>query len=307
MDIFGDLFREVRAHGSLFGSSTLSPPWALHFVDGAPLTLCTVLGGSGWIVTDRCPPEPLGDHETIVVRGPGTFTFVDELDTPAEPIACGEHCAAPEQGGTRHRRGWKDSGDNSGTTLIVGAYPVHGEISRRLLDELPVVLRVCAGGTGDAVLDHLATEASADVPGQQVVLDRLLDWLLVCTLREWFDRPGGEPPAWWAAQRDPVVGDALRLLHADPAAPWTVSSLAHRTGVSRSTLAKRFADLVGEPPLAYLTRRRMMLAADLLIEQEGATIADVARAVGYSDPFGFSAAFKRVRGTNPSEFRRIQA
>lgn len=157
------------------------------------------------------------------------------------------------------------------------------------------------------MLDHLAAEASIDVPGQQVVLDRLLDWLLVCTLREWFDRPGGEPPAWWAAQHDPVVGDALRLLHADPATPWTVSSLAHRTGVSRSTLAKRFADLVGEPPLAYLTRRRMTLAADLLIEQKGATIADVARAVGYSDPFGFSAAFKRARGTNPSDFRRTGA
>jgi AraC-like DNA-binding protein len=169
------------------------------------------------------------------------------------------------------------------------------------------VLRVDAGGTGDAVLDHLAAEVARDVPGQQVVLDRLLDWMLVCTLREWFDRPGGDAPGWWAAQRDPVVGDALRLLHADPAAPWTVSLLADRTGVSRSTLAKRFADLVGEPPLTYLTRWRMTLAADLLVEQEAATVAEVARAVGYSEPFGFSAAFKRVRGANPSDFRRTAA
>lgn len=73
-------------------------------------------------------------------------------------------------------------------------------------------------------------EVAVDTPGQQVVLDRLLDWMLVCTLREWFDRPGGEPPAWWAAQQDPVVGDALRLLHAEPAAPWTVAVLADRTG-----------------------------------------------------------------------------
>ncbi|HET6735183.1 AraC family transcriptional regulator [Mycobacterium sp.] len=306
MDVFGDLFRGVRAHGSLFGSSTLTAPWALHFVDGAPLTLCTVLGGSGWIVPEQGPPELLRAYETVVVRGPGTFTFVDELDTPAEPVACGEFCATPEQGGTRYRLGWNDNGDNrvGATTLIVGAYPVHGEISRRLLDALPVVLRVDAGGTGDAVLDHLAAEVAVDVPGQQVVLDRLLDWMLVCTLREWFDRPGGTPPAWWAAQRDPVAGEALRLMHADPAATWTVSSLADRIGVSRSTLAKRFADLVGEPPLTYLTRWRMTLAADLLVEQRSATIADIARSVGYSDPFGFSAAFKRVRGANPSEFRR---
>ena len=306
MDAFSDLIRGVRANGSLFGSTTLSPPWALHFVDGAPLTLCTVLTGAGWIVPEHHPPVPLRTRETVVVRGPATFMFVDEVGTRAEPVACGEHCTTPEQGGTRHRRGWHDAGEavRGGTTLIVGAYPVRGEISRRLLDALPVVLRVDAGGTADPVVDHLAAELAVDEPGQQVVLDRLLDWMMVCTLREWFDRPGGEPPAWWAAQRDPVVGHALRLLHAEPAAPWTVATLADHTGVSRSTLAKRFTELVGEPPLTYLTRWRMTLAADLLVDEKSATVADVASAVGYSDPFGFSAAFKRVRGTNPSEFRR---
>lgn len=309
MDVFGDLFRGVRAQGSLFGSSILTPPWRLHFVDGAPLTLCTVLDGEGWIVPDGGPPERLRSYETVVVKGPSTFTFVDALDSKAQPISCGEHCATPELGGTRHRLGWTDCTQRvpGATTLITGAYPVRGEISGRLLDALPVVLRVEAGGTGDPVLDHLAAEVAVDVPGQQVVLDRLLDWMLVCTLREWFDRPGGDPPTWWAAQRDPVVGDALRLLHADPAAPWTVSLLAERTGVSRATLAKRFADLVGEPPLAYLTRWRMAMAADLLVQQRGAPIAEIASAVGYSDPFGFSAAFKRVRGVNPSEYRRTGA
>jgi AraC-like DNA-binding protein len=78
-------------------------------------------------------------------------------------------------------------------------------------------------------------------------------------------------------------------------------------GVARSTLAKRFADLVGEPPLTYLTRWRMTLAADLLTERDGATIAEVARAVGYSDAFTFSAAFKRTRGVSPSRYRRASA
>ena len=130
----------------------------------------------GWIVPDHGAPEPLGAYETIVVRGPSTFTFVDELDTRAEPIDCGEHCATPEQGGTRHRLGWSDARDidSGATTLITGAYPVRGDISRRLLDALPVVLRVEAGGTGDAVVDHLAAEVAVDAPGQQVVLDRLL-------------------------------------------------------------------------------------------------------------------------------------
>lgn len=306
MDVFGDLFRGIRAHGSLFGSSSLTPPWSLHFVDGAPLTLCTVLGGSGWVVPEHGPPVELRHGDSVVVKGPETFAFVDELDTSAEPVACGEFCATPDQGGTRHRLGWSDPVvKGTGTaTVIVGAYPAHGEISRRLLDALPPVLHADGGGAGDAVLELVATEVALDVPGQQVVLDRLLDWLLVCTLREWFDRPGGQPPTWWTAQRDPVVGEALRALHGDPTASWTVSALADRTGVSRSTLAKRFTDLVGEPPLTYLTNWRMTLAVDLLVENETATVAEVARAVGYHDPFTFSAAFKRVRGVNPTEFRR---
>ncbi|MDN5914330.1 MAG: cupin domain-containing protein [Pseudonocardia sp.] len=95
---------------------------------------------------------------------------------------------------------------------------------------MPDVLRVEPDGTADAVRHLLAAEVAVDAPGQQVVLDRLLDWMLVCSLREWFDRPGGEPPPWYAAHRDPVVGHALRRLHAEPAAPWTVSTPAGRAG-----------------------------------------------------------------------------
>ena len=309
MDAFGDLFRGVRAHGSLFGSSTLTAPWSLRFVDGAPLTLCTALEGSGWVLPDGGPPEHLAAGDMLVVRGPAPFAFVDEVGTGAEPIECGVDCATPEQGGTLHRLGWHDGdagGSVSATTLVVGAYPVTGEIGARLLEALPVVLRVDAGGAAGAVLDLLAVEVAVDAPGQQVVLDRLLDWMLVCALREWFERPDTGAPAWYAAHRDPVVGRALRLLHAGPAAPWTVASLADRVGVSRATLAKRFAELVGEPPLTYLTRWRMTLAADLLLEREAAKITEVARAVGYSDAFAFSAAFKRTRGVNPSDFRRAR-
>ncbi|MFD0383399.1 AraC family transcriptional regulator [Streptomyces stramineus] len=139
-------------------------------------------------------------------------------------------------------------------------------------------------------------------PRPQIVVDRLLDWLLVCTLREWFDHPEAAPPAWYQALGDDVVGPVLRAMHQAPAEPWTLASLAAEADVSRSTLAKRFTDLVGEPPLGYLTDWRMALAADLLTEP-GATIAGVARRVGYADAFGFSAAFKRVRGVSPSAHR----
>lgn len=142
----------------------------------------------------------------------------------------------------------------------------------------------------------------ADRPGQQAVLERVLEWLLVCTLRAWFDSPQGATPAWYAALSDPVVGVALRAIHDDHARPWTVAALADTAGVSRALLANRFEALVGEPPLAYLTGWRMTVAADLLAEP-GATVARVARSVGYADPLGFSTAFKRTRGLTPSQWR----
>lgn len=305
MDSFGDLFRGVRAQGSLFGSSTLTAPWSLLFVDGAPLTLCAVLDGGGWIVTPGRPAVRVRAGEMLVVKGPQPFSFVDEPGTTAAPLECGVACAVPELGGTVHRVGWHEAAPapSGGTTLIVGAYPVHGEIGERLLDAVPPVVRVDAGGAAGAVLQLLAAEVAVDAPGQQVVLDRLLDWALVCALREWFERPGTDAPSWYTAHTDPVVGRVLKLVHTDPAAPWTVASLAERAGVSRATMAKRFTELVGKPPLAYLTCWRMTLAADLMIDDPTATIAQVASSVGYSDAFAFSAAFKRIRGVPPSRYR----
>ena len=298
MDAFADLLRGIRASGSLFGQSVLSPPWRLRFVDGAPLTLCTLLQGEGWIVPDGAAPERITAGDTVVVRGPRQFLFVDEPGTTAPVVDCGEHCAS-----STNYLGWQTCGDTGGsTTLIVGAYPVRGDVGRQLLRALPPVLVVRDDSGTTAVGECIAAEVATDRPGQQVVLDRLLDWMLVCTLRAWFDRPAGGAPAWYTALGDPTVGEALRLMHDDPARQWTVAQLAAKAGVSRSGFARRFTTLVGQPPLTYLTWWRMTIAADLLVEQD-ATVADVAKQVGYADAFNFSTAFKRVKGVSPSSHR----
>ncbi|UMG92086.1 helix-turn-helix transcriptional regulator [Nocardioides sp. TF02-7] len=98
------------------------------------------------------------------------------------------------------------------------------------------------------------------------------------------------------------MGQVLGLMHGRPAHPWTVGSLADAAGISRAALARRFTDVMGEPPMAYLTGWRLALAADLLSDPE-ATIASVARQVGYSTPFALSAAFKRERGMSPQQYR----
>jgi AraC-like DNA-binding protein len=149
----------------------------------------------------------------------------------------------------------------------------------------------------------LAAEIGRDGPGQEAVLDRLLDLLLVQVLRTWFARPGSTPPRWWSGQADPVVGPALRLLQHSPEHAWTVADLARAVGVSRASFARRFTDVLGEPPMTFLTHWRLALAADLLLDPE-TTVAAVARRVGYGTPFALSSAFKRERGHSPRDHRR---
>ncbi|RDI19804.1 AraC-like DNA-binding protein [Lentzea flaviverrucosa] len=179
-------------------------------------------------------------------------------------------------------------------SVVSGTYEITGAVARRLTAVLPDAL-VAPGVDGCAEF-----YATIGMEGPGVVADRLLDWLMVCALKEWFDREHGD--GWLGARADVVVGPVLEAMHASPERSWTLALLAKEAGVARTTLAGRFARLVGVPPLTYLTEWRMALAADLLAESS-ATVASVARRVGYADAFGFSAAFKRVHGFSPSECR----
>jgi transcriptional regulator GlxA family with amidase domain len=122
-------------------------------------------------------------------------------------------------------------------------------------------------------------------------------------LRAWFARPDAREPSWYVAQKDPVVGEALRLLHADPAHPWTVAELARKAGTSRAAFARRFAELVGETPIAYLTGWRLCCAADQLSGTTD-TVDAIARKVGYANAYALSVAFTRQYGVRPSDYRR---
>jgi AraC-like DNA-binding protein len=199
-------------------------------------------------------------------------------------------------------RTWGNSPDGA-AVLLTGTYPLDGEVGRRLLRTLPPMLALSADEWDSPVIPLMAAEVVKDQPGQEAVLDRLLDLLVIAVLRAWFARPDAGAPGWYRAYGDPVVGQALRLIHHQPAEPWSVATLADAAGVSRATLARRFTDLVGEPPMAFLTGWRIALAADLLLEP-GATIGSVAAQVGYGSPFALSAAFTRVRGVGPREHRR---
>jgi AraC-like DNA-binding protein len=305
MDALAHLMNDVRATGALFGRTITSPPWSVRFADSPPLMLITMLRGDGWILPDGDDPVPLGHGGVAIVAGPTAFSIADGPETRTPPLYtvqgpdyCSTDCGNDLALGVR-TCGEQVDGPN---VLLTGSYQVRGRVCERLLSVLPRLLTVPSDGALCPVLDLTVAEIEREDPGQQAVLDRLLDLLLLTTLREWFARPEACSPPWYRALSDPVVGRSLRLMHDEPARPWTVATLADEAGVSRATFARRFAELVGEAPMSYLTTWRLSLAIDLL-QRTDATVETVAEQVGYRSGFGLSVAFKRVLGTRPSQYR----
>ncbi|WP_327232794.1 AraC family transcriptional regulator [Streptomyces sp. NBC_01317] len=309
MDTLTGLLEGPKARGAFLLKSVFNPPWSLRVEDRAPISVVTMVRGDAWVIPDNGDPVLLCPGDVAVMRGPDAYTIADDLDTPLQIVVGPEQrCNTTEGEDVTETmalgvRTWGDDSRTGSSVMLSGTYQAPSEIGRRLLAALPVLLVRPAEAGPNPLVALLADEIGKDEIGQELVLDRLLDLLLVSVLRTWLAVPGSGAPAWYRAQSDPVVGPALRLLHEQPGKAWTVASLADTVGVSRAGLARHFTHLVGEPPMAYLTGWRLTLAADLLREPD-ATVATVARRVGYSGAFALSAAFKRVRGVSPQQFRK---
>jgi AraC-like DNA-binding protein len=252
----------------------MDPPWSLSIEDESPLTVLSLVRGSAWVVPADGRPRHLDAGAVALLRGPDHYVVADHPDSPVQIVVHpGQAC-----------------------TSLTG---------EPMAEQLSLGVRTwgnAAAGRDPRLVELFADEAQRDDHGQEVVLDRLLDVLLLTSLRDWLNHHDDEAPAWYRAAVDPEVGRALRLLHERPEAPWTVASLAHEVGLSRAAFARRFTALVGTSPMTYLTEWRLALAADLLLEP-GRTIDAVARQVGYGSGFALSSAFTRVRGLSPRQHR----
>jgi AraC-like DNA-binding protein len=308
MDALSGLLDGPRAQGAFLLRSVLDPPWSMRIQDQAPLTLVALVRGEAWVIPDTGDAVSLHPGDVAIIRGPAPYTVADDPVTPPQVVIHpGQRCTTPEGEDLVEAmewlgvRTWGNSPAGS-TVLLSGTYELRGEVSQRLLRVLPTLMVLPGDAWDSPLVGLLGEEIVKDEPGQEIMLDRLLDLLLIAVLRAWFARPGAEAPAWYRAGSDPVVGRALRLLHNNPAYPWTVARLAAESGVSRAALARRFTELVGEAPMTFLTGWRLALAADLLREPD-TTVGAVARKVGYGSPFALSTAFKRVHGISPQQHR----
>ncbi|MEX2124779.1 MAG: AraC family transcriptional regulator [Woeseia sp.] len=194
------------------------------------------------------------------------------------------------------------------THFICGYFGCERHAERLFLAGLPQYIRMgvrgdSAGAWLETSIRHLVLEMEAGRPGRSALLSKMAEALFIETLRRYMEQLPAGQTGWLAGARDPVVGATLALLHRRSCEPWTVAGLAAEVGASRSILTERFSRLLGEPPLHYLARWRLQLAARLL-QSSRKTLVQVAADVGYESEAAFNRAFKREFGLPPGRYRK---
>lgn len=301
-----------RSRGTFVLRIVMDPPWGIRVADRAALSLVGLIRGDTVLRTTAGSIEHLTQGDLALLRTDEELIFADDVATePRVTILPGQVCQDPDgflvgQSMALGMRTWGNASniDRGTTVLLVATWRQPAELSRPLVAALPELLIRRPTEVEMPYLALLAEEVTREQPGQAAVLDRLVDLVLVALVRDWAaTRPEASPGL---AHRDPVVGNALRLIHAAPGHPWVVSTLAEQSNVSRAVFARRFAELVGEGPIAYLTRWRLAQAADLLVAGDDG-LGSIAERVGYGSSFALSTAFKRQYGVSPSAYRRVRA
>ncbi|MCK2219984.1 AraC family transcriptional regulator [Actinomadura sp. ATCC 31491] len=288
MDVLSDALAAMRTGRPHASRTVVRAPWGVRFRPQQGAGFHVVLRGECHLLPARGEPVALRAGDVVFLPrelGHGL------ADTPATPPA----------------ESLTQGGGGPVTELLCGAYRLDQSRLHPLLTELPDVMLIPAGDDHPALRGAIALLAGelggSPGPGADAAAGALLDVLLLYLLRAWYEsRPAGEDTGWAAALRDPRIMEALRAVHARPARPWTVQSLAAVAGLSRAAFAQRFTATVGAPPLAYLTWWRMTTAARLLRESD-LPLRSVAERSGYASEFAFAKAFKREFGTAPGRYR----
>jgi AraC-like DNA-binding protein len=318
MDALSKALNAVRMTGAIFYQAECTAPWGFAV---PPLQQVAHLLAPG---TERLVPYHLVTEGRAVVRFENAMVV---------PIVAGDVVIIPHGDAHTVSNGSPstviDSGASLGnflagelttmrvgrggelTRFVCGYFGCERHADRLFLAGLPLMIKInirgdAAGEWLENSIRYLVSQASSGRPGQAVLLSKMAEALFIETLRRYMEQLPLEQTGWLAGARDPVVGRALAALHGKPAHHWSLEELAAEVGASRSVLAERFTRFLGEPPLAYLARWRLQLAARK-IETSRTPILRVALDVGYESEAAFNRAFKREFGLPPAQYRKRQA
>lgn len=314
MDAFSQILSGVVLKGALFFNAEFSAPWGFN----AP--------ASQELVPFLAPDAPHLFVYHFLVEGVGIVRLGDEVLIELEPgdvvvLPHGNaHMMCSAQGAartlsdammaklkTRDLSRMQTGGGGEVARFVCGYMVCDPLLCRPILQSLPPAFKVNlrtdkSGRWLESTLLHLVEEASSENAGSAAVLAKMSEALFVDTLRRYLAGLPQQEVGWLAAARDPIIGKSLMLLHSRTQHPWTIAELAKQVGLSRSSLVQRFTKYLSEPPMAYLIRWRLQLAARALASTSRG-VAEIAEDVGYESEAAFNRAFKREFGSPPARYR----
>jgi AraC-like DNA-binding protein len=314
MDVLSEVLKVVKLEGALFFHGEFSAPWCLASGSSAMAPYLPPAEGHLIIyhfLTEGHAYARLADGQReeltagdIVVFPHGDAHMLGN-GLASKPVDSLKMLAKNLKDGLKLAR---FGGGGETTKFVCGYMFCDPRLSEVFLAGLPKILKVpvtkeSSGQWLEHSIRFSVDEVSGAHAGSELVLAKLSELLFVETLRRYINGLPEGQTGWLAGARDPVVGQALAVLHKEPARPWTISDLARRVGLSRTRLADRFQHFLGESPMAYLTQWRLKLGAEILRTTED-SVAEVAAAVGYGSEASFNRAFKREFDSPPGQFRR---
>ena len=315
MDVLSEVLRVVKLEGAVFFNGEFTAPWCLR--TSGSIGIATYLSPeAGHLIPYHYLTEgrayarlPDGKNEEltagdIVIFPHGDAHFLGN-GSPERPVDSFQTFAKNLTQGVKLAR---FGGGGETTKFICGFMGCDPRLSEVFLAGLPKILKVHVANepSGQWILNSIRfslADGNESNAGSGLVFAKLSEVLLVETLRRYINCLPPDQIGWLAGARDPIIGEALALLHRQPEDPWTVSDLARRIGLSRTRLAERFRHFLGESPMAYLAQWRLKLGAEILQSTED-SVAQVAATVGYGSEAAFNRAFKREFNSPPAQFRR---
>jgi len=318
MDALSASLNSVRMTGAIFFNAVCTAPWGFampRMADAAPVLAPgterlvgyhLVTEGRGVVRIAGADDVPIAAGDVVIVPHGDAHTVSN--GSPSKLVDSGEAVSRSLSGELLTMR---LGGGGDVTHFVCGYFGCERHADRLFLSGLPRVIKInirgdAAGAWLESSIRHLVADGDSGRPGRTILLSKMAEALFIETLRRYIDQLPPEQTGWLAGARDPVVGAALALLHLRPRDRWTMAKLAAAVGASRSVLTDRFSRLLGEPPLTYLARWRLQLAARML-QTTRKTVLNLASDVGYESESAFNRAFKREFGVPPAQYRRTHA
>jgi len=318
MDALSDVLKSVRLEGAIYLNAEFTAPWCVR----GELGFASVrerLAGADHVaffhfLTEGACKVRLAEGGEVIAAVAGDLILLPRegrhllgTDLHLAPME-GKAEITPDPGSDAELFQMRHGGGGAATRFVCGYLALSRSVFRPLFEALPRLLCIRIGdGPAAALLREMlraGVRESADArPGANSMLAKLAEFMFVEAMRRHMATLPPEGKGWLAGVRDPHVGRALALLHAEPEKPWTVDALARAAALSRSALAERFTALMNESPMQYLTRWRLALAARTL-RSGSDSVARVAESSGYESEAAFNRAFKKVAGVPPAAWRR---